>query len=640
VTSVGATAVGRPTSRRRLACALRVALLGAPLAVGGAASPTPLEVGLISALVPVPGEVDELALPLVVEVAAGEPASASASSFRGEIRVTLRTASGEPRAAFVQPFDLERRGAEGGSLAGLRLYGELRVGAGHYELEATARDLDSGAAGRAVAGFEVPADRSAGWVASPVLFVDRRPGWRALRTSELPASDLPFPFLDASGAVFLPAAGIDVRGGATVSAFALLAAPGRDYPFVAAELVDLADGTARDLPVVVLSLTPATVPGLAVARLELGPVERSGEFRVRLTATGADGTRTSPFASGPALRVAAAAPASLPAASPAIAAGAGAVALEDGYLRVLGRLAQAGPAETARALLAFERAALAPRPSARLADLRSAQRRVVHGLSVLQRPARAAILVLHSEAIALAHEQRDAWLYAQDRSFLTELLRVETGSSARGERAFAADLLALSDSAAALQVDPAHPLALQRQAISLEGTGQLDAAAEVVRRWVAAEPHNPQARLRSAVLERRRGEPAAARETLARLLASPAPDWILELAYAELAAVERALGRPQAARAVLEHGIGRLHSQSLHLQLAFYFDEANQSSRSTAVVHRLPIALEGARPAARHLYALEPSAELEVVRRRVRAHADTAVVPLRAALAMAAQGGR
>jgi hypothetical protein len=638
VTRAGATAAGRPTPRRRHAGAIPLALLGA--AVAGAAAPPPLEVGLISALVPVAGVADELALPLVVEIAAGEPASETdASSFRGEIRVILRSAAGEAQASFVQAFDLERRGPEGGDLAGLRLYAELRVAAGRYELEAAVRDLDTGAAGRAVAAFEAPADRDVGWLASPALIVDRRPGWRALRTSELPASDLPFPFLDARGAVFLPAAELEASDGATLDALALFAAPGRDYPFVAAELVDLADGTVHDLPVAVLSITPAAAPGLAVARLEIGPVGREGSYRVRLTAVRPDGTRASPFASGPTLRIAPARVADRLVESPAILAGSGAGALESGYLQVLARLAEAGPEAGAQALLGFERAALTPRRSARLAELRTAERRIFERLTARERPARAAILALHLAAIELAQAERDVWIYAQGRAFLGDLLRGEKRPSA-DERAFAADLLSLCDSAAALHFDSAHPLALLRQAIVLEGTGP------------AGRRRRRRASLARGVARRSSCPPACGRPPAPARRAGGGPRDVLRAARfagSRLGARARLLGalvartiprQAQAARAVLEEGIQRLEAQPLHLQLAFYLDEANQSARSTAVVHRLPIALEGARPAARHLYALEPSAELEVVRQRVRAQADGGLVALRAALAATAKGDR
>jgi hypothetical protein len=621
-----------------LAARLAASLLAAASSVSALAPPARLEVGIVAALVPAGGEDGELALPFVVEVAAGEPAGDAAAAFRGEVRFVLAAAdSGQTRAAFVQPFELPRTGADGGPLAGLRLYGELRLPDGRYELEAAARDLDSGATGEARLAVASPAERDAGWLASQALFVDRRPGWRALRTSELPESDLPFPFLDANGAFFLPAARSEASSGAPLSAFALLAATGHDFPFVVGELVDVADGSVHELPVAVLALTPASQQGLALAQLELGPVPRPGSFRVRLATARPDGIRESPFASGPELRIAPrqAVAAAAPRAPAAVAAGA--AGLEAGYLRVIARLAADGLDGAASALVDFERTALATRPSGRLAELREAEQRIFEQLTRRDPAVRAALLVLHQAAVEVAHRRRDAWLYAQSRRFLAELTRGPARAPA-AERAFAADVLALSDSAAALELDPRHRLALLRQTLELERTGQLDAAAATVARLVETDAEDPHARLRLAVIARRRGEAKLAFETFSGLVASPAPAWVHELAYSELAALDRAFGRPRAAIAVLQMGIARLEAQALHLQLAFYLDEANQPGSSTAVVHRLPIALDGARPSARHLYALDPWEELEAVRRRVRGRAEAAFPALAAALGTASRG--
>jgi tetratricopeptide (TPR) repeat protein len=94
--------------------------------------------------------------------------------------------------------------------------------------------------------------------------------------------------------------------------------------------------------------------------------------------------------------------------------------------------------------------------------------------------------------------------------------------------------------------------------------------------------------VRLAINLRRLGRDAEASELLQRVIGEINPDWVLTLAYQELASMRLSGGNPQGAVNLLEQAVGRLPGQGgLQLQLAYALDRTGESARARRVLGRL-----------------------------------------------------
>lgn len=140
----------------------------------------------------------------------------------------------------------------------------------------------------------------------------------------------------------------------------------------------------------------------------------------------------------------------------------------------------------------------------------------------------------------------------------------------------------------ALEIEPDNPAALLQLGAGLEKTGSYDEAVNVLRRLVEVDPKSPEGRLRLAVNLRRLGREGQAMELLSSLIREDNPDWVLAVAYQELASLH--LSRDQASQAVtlLDQGVGRLPDQErLRIQLAYALDRTGDGARARQVVVRM-----------------------------------------------------
>lgn len=137
----------------------------------------------------------------------------------------------------------------------------------------------------------------------------------------------------------------------------------------------------------------------------------------------------------------------------------------------------------------------------------------------------------------------------------------------------------------ALQLDATNGVAYLGLGFLFESMGEGDVktpsyedAVETLERAVAVEPTLHEARLRLAVNEGRIGRDASAAEQLRLLIGrDDVPDWILSLAYQELARLYMKKESWETARKVLEEGRERLPAESkLALQLSYVYERCQQ----------------------------------------------------------------
>ncbi len=168
----------------------------------------------------------------------------------------------------------------------------------------------------------------------------------------------------------------------------------------------------------------------------------------------------------------------------------------------------------------------------------------------------------------------------------------------------------------ALELDPEHEAPLIGLATIREPYGDHDSAAELLERFLAARPNDPQARLRLAINLRRLGKTERALALLRESVSVPETDWITALAYQELANLHLAGERHGEARAVLEEGLTRHPEvQRLYLQLAALLDRMALAGEAREVLARLDPRAGSSEESPRLRYCNTPTAPFARARR-------------------------
>jgi tetratricopeptide (TPR) repeat protein len=187
--------------------------------------------------------------------------------------------------------------------------------------------------------------------------------------------------------------------------------------------------------------------------------------------------------------------------------------------------------------------------------------------------------------------------------------------------------------ALALDVDPRNVAALQGLAGIYERRGEYERTVLYLEELADVDPLNREGRLRLAVNLARVDRQREAGETLRQLVQEPENDWVLALAYQELARILTSNGDFSSARALLEEAVGRLpRDPSLSIQLAYLSDRDESADANTDLLLSLRLCAAEGSESPRYLYSQVPKSALEDLRRALRRERDDRLVVLAGAL--------
>jgi len=614
---------------------------------------SPIPMTLLAVPFPIAGAVDDQ-VALLVEMNGKELLAGNDGAVEGHIDASIVDGSGAAKDSFTQPFALDVTDER--LQHGLKLYGILRVPPGDYKIKVGVTDK-AGAKGSGETSLHAPDFGRREAVLSPPLFPEPADRWRVFQQSDSPHEDLPFPFADAQGGGFLPAATPTVGpDGASCVVFAYGAAG--DAPRITAKLV--ANGKTYTPKVTLLESGTGkfTIQRRLLLKID-GPLPEGGG-RLELAVQATDAVRTTASA----LVVEKQAEA-----QPQLAAQSGdepqeanpedePAALPQGFTKedvgaryrdVLQR-AERGEIDAAvRQLADLETAATTHRHYGENKALREVERATIDGehLSLLN------VAYVHVRLDDELARRGAAWNVAQNRLWLADLMerfvktsaepgRLPDGASridAPQAKHLAAQLLAgVGNNQEAIAYEPTNELALLRLAISAEKVGDLEGASNWLKKLLDAHPGNAHARIRLAVIDRRKHDDAGAARLLEGLMnegsapSSSVPRWIAGLACQQLAEIQRARGNEAMAETVLRQGIDKLGIQALYVQLAFYLDERQKADEAVQVLNGMPVISGPDELSGRFLYNEPPRAEMAIARQQIEASVIGAWPQLRAGL--------
>jgi Flp pilus assembly protein TadD len=154
----------------------------------------------------------------------------------------------------------------------------------------------------------------------------------------------------------------------------------------------------------------------------------------------------------------------------------------------------------------------------------------------------------------------------------------------------------------AVELDPRNTAAMLSLAIIYEKNSQAESAVSVLRKLLAAEPGNAEARLRLALSLKRLGKTDEARKGLVELADAKEPTWVSSLAAQELARLLSTQGSPAGAQKVLEAAIKNTPDDPrLYVQLAAVLDRKGEVRGAQAVMEKV-LSLRSAESSSRFLY--------------------------------------
>lgn len=293
------------------------------------------------------------------------------------------------------------------------------------------------------------------------------------------------------------------------------------------------------------------------------------------------------------------------------------------YRDALEHLATGAGAEALDELADLEREVLeAPEVDART-WLVAAQDEVLGRLAAIDPESLVPVLFLHMQSHERYAGARDAHLtfHARDRVIATARLYARTAKSELAPSFAAAALsgmgVALVQSRMplagrrmveeALALDGRNTAALMELALDHERRGEYAPAAAHLQRLLDIEPRSGEGRLRLGLNLRRMGEPRLAGRWLRRVIDDGAEEWLLALAYQELARLLIAQGRPERAVKLLETGVRRLPRQRrLAVLLAYAHDRNGESHDGREALAAGLARPDGVGPSPRLLYSRRP----------------------------------
>lgn len=308
----------------------------------------------------------------------------------------------------------------------------------------------------------------------------------------------------------------------------------------------------------------------------------------------------------------------------------------DGYVEALGLLARG---DTAAALTALLHAEVESAPSGSDEEIEALTRRqeaVARRLSGRSVESLVPMVLLHEQAYRAHLEQRRLTLAVHSRRHAVTLVELYATLSQRPDAdRIASNLLSslggrlqqvTMDSAAtrlyerALELDSRNGAALLGLAGILERQGSYERALGPLEFLQSHDPGHREARLRRGINLLRLERAAEGVSELEEIVSRPESDWILSLAYQELARVASSGGDRDRARHLLLEARERLPDDpSLGLQIAYLADRDGDRATSTELVGALAASTTVSTPSPRWLYSRAPGQEIEVLRRSIEA---------------------
>ncbi|TNF83167.1 MAG: tetratricopeptide repeat protein [Acidobacteria bacterium] len=320
------------------------------------------------------------------------------------------------------------------------------------------------------------------------------------------------------------------------------------------------------------------------------------------------------------------------------------------YRQVLGRYAGGDLEGAVTSLVDLESAALTEHGAKVLNRLWKAKLQVLRdlmlegGLEVL-----APVTLFHEDAYVAYLDVGNSPLARHSRTMTADLVQFYSEKVESHESQLMASSLMASlagrfqeahlDSAAvelfalALEVDSRNVAALQGLAGIYERRGEYERTVSYLEQLTEVDPPNREGRLRLAVnlirLERQR----EAGETLRQLVEEPDSDWILSLAYQELARILTENGDFTSARTLLQEAVHRLpRDPSLPIHLAYLNDRDESVDGDVDLLVSLRRSAADGSDSPRYLYSQIPRSALENLRRSLRQERDHRLLLLAAAL--------
>ena len=266
------------------------------------------------------------------------------------------------------------------------------------------------------------------------------------------------------------------------------------------------------------------------------------------------------------------------------------------------RLFAVGEAVQARKALAeLERRVVAQSPTGYWSRLRDAELRTAVPLVKQEPDSVMALILVHRDMYGWYRTHREPGL--AEHSWTLAAAMAEGSSTIAGWDPpmgfvecvlldFAGDLVQQGDVGQARRlleraVDLAPGEGAARFALAFvhELSGKRYEATQQLERLLEEHPDHFEGKLRLAINRSRLGASKAAERLFRELLDEPAPEWIVVVAYQELAQLLLTEGRPAEALQLLREGVGRLpHNQRLRIQLAYVLDTAHNPREAAAVV--------------------------------------------------------
>jgi tetratricopeptide (TPR) repeat protein len=325
--------------------------------------------------------------------------------------------------------------------------------------------------------------------------------------------------------------------------------------------------------------------------------------------------------------------------------------LEDGYAAVLSTLANGGVAEARTDLYRLSDKVRREQGAAGLTVLERVQLDLAGELADRDPEALAPILMLHHWLYREARHRKVHLLSTHARNTTIKLVDLSLAKNATDEgRQRAARVLAslggeIQSSGLTgfsqrlfrrvVSIDSGNETALLAMAVNYERFGEYGEAIYYLEQLVEAHPENGQGRLRLAIDLLREGKPKASRRHLRKIIEGKHhSDWVLSLAYQELARLYLDGNRLQEAEKVLNEAIERLPGdEKLYIQLAFVYDARQEPWNSLRTLDRMGTRVGRAGgESARHRFTHWPSENLGETRRALRAEAEGQIPRLRGAL--------
>lgn len=190
----------------------------------------------------------------------------------------------------------------------------------------------------------------------------------------------------------------------------------------------------------------------------------------------------------------------------------------------------------------------------------------------------------------------------------------------------------------ALILDPTNPRAILDIAYQYEHHGLHADSIRMLERLLELAPRSDEGRLRLAMGRLRSGRERDAEQLLSSVIADGTVDWVLAVAYQELARLLIRRERFEEALGLLGTAVVRLPEvQRLYLELAYALDRAGRRAAGQETVARLPPASD--RPSPRLLYRLPPRGQDAGPASDLRRHGMARLPQLASALARIGRPG-